>query len=289
MKDQEKYQRLISIMSAIVLITVFALSSFAAPQTNAQANKDGSKVAEEQAAQIAWDNDSAADLSQAAIKAAAMDEAAGQLAAATAQAEKPAPEAEWEPFDSARGDSGTSDDKPMATLTSARGAVTVNGSPAQTGATVMSGNAISTGPDGNAIVDLGSLGRLEIRPNTALTITLSPDKAEVKTQCGHTHVTVLHGTTSVTSTETKTIAEGQDVTIDGPAVLSEAANSDVAIGCADPTNPNAPASAPHGGYITGGKIGVIALLGVAGGIAAGIVTHGSSSSSSQSEASSIQR
>src|ERR1700752_3686686 len=48
------------------------------------------------------------------------------------------------------------------------GRITIDGNEAQSGVTVLSGSTVETGPDGYATIDLGSLGRIELQPNTAV-------------------------------------------------------------------------------------------------------------------------
>src|SRR5215831_4013094 len=84
--------------------------------------------------------------------------------------------------DSAQSPGG--DPTPAGTL-SGSGHITINGNPVQTGATVLSGNTIATGPDGNAIVDLGALGRIALRTNTEILLNLSYGNANVRlNRCG---------------------------------------------------------------------------------------------------------
>jgi len=65
------------------------------------------------------------------------------------------------------------------------GHITVNGNPVQSGATVLSGNTIATGPDGNAVIDLGKLGRIALKTNTEIVLTLSEGDANVRlNRCG---------------------------------------------------------------------------------------------------------
>ena len=79
------------------------------------------------------------------------------------------------------GDSGP----PPAGTLSGSGHITINGNPVQAGATVLSGNTIATGPDGNAIIDLGPLGRLALRTNTEITLNLSNGNTAVRLdRCG---------------------------------------------------------------------------------------------------------
>lgn len=65
------------------------------------------------------------------------------------------------------------------------GHATVNGKPSQTGATVRSGSVIETEPDGDVTIDLGPLGRIQIRPNTKIELQLAPDNCQVMMdRCG---------------------------------------------------------------------------------------------------------
>ena len=57
--------------------------------------------------------------------------------------------------------------------------ITVNGLGASTGASILTGATIETGADQSATVNLGSLGRLDIAPNTKLVLTYD-DKGNVK-------------------------------------------------------------------------------------------------------------
>src|SRR6476659_120555 len=60
------------------------------------------------------------------------------------------------------------------------GRITIDGNEAQSGVTVLSGSTVATGPDGYATIDLGSLGRIELQPNTTVLVTLSPNRVVVK-------------------------------------------------------------------------------------------------------------
>ena len=57
--------------------------------------------------------------------------------------------------------------------------ITINGLSASTGASILTGATIETGADQSATVNLGSLGRLDIAPNTKLVLTYD-DKGNVK-------------------------------------------------------------------------------------------------------------
>src|ERR1043166_6642424 len=57
--------------------------------------------------------------------------------------------------------------------------ITVNGSSVTTGASILTGATIETGADQSATVNLGSLGTLDIAPNTKLVLTYD-DNGNVK-------------------------------------------------------------------------------------------------------------
>ena len=76
--------------------------------------------------------------------------------------------------------------------------ITVNGNSAATGASIVTGATIETGADQSATVNLGSLGRLDIAPNTKLVLTYDEN--------GHIKVTLVYGCAVVTAKK-KTTAE----------------------------------------------------------------------------------
>ena len=57
--------------------------------------------------------------------------------------------------------------------------ISVNGLSANTGASIVTGATIETGADQSATVNLGSLGTLDIAPNTKLVLTYD-DQGNVK-------------------------------------------------------------------------------------------------------------
>ena len=70
----------------------------------------------------------------------------------------------------------------------------IDGVVAQSGATVQSGSEVATGADGDAAIDLGPLGRVQLRPNTAVRLMLSPNNCQVlMTKCGSLTQTVPAG------------------------------------------------------------------------------------------------
>jgi hypothetical protein len=69
--------------------------------------------------------------------------------------------------------------------------ITVNGLSAATGASIVTGAVIETGPDQAATVNLGPLGSLDIAPNTKLVLTYDEN--------GNVKVTVLFGCAILTA------------------------------------------------------------------------------------------
>jgi len=76
--------------------------------------------------------------------------------------------------------------------------ITVNGNSAATGASIVTGATIETGADQSATVNLGSLGTLDIAPNTKLVLTYDEN--------GHIKVTLIYGC-AVVAAKKKTTAE----------------------------------------------------------------------------------
>ncbi len=65
------------------------------------------------------------------------------------------------------------------------GRVTVDGREVQSGATVQNGNVVLTGPQGDAMIDFGGLGKIQLRPNTQIRLMLSPNTVHSQLEsCG---------------------------------------------------------------------------------------------------------
>ncbi|HEY7547318.1 MAG TPA: hypothetical protein VID27_20655 [Blastocatellia bacterium] len=76
------------------------------------------------------------------------------------------------------------------------GHATINNNVAQTGATVSSGSVIETGPDGDVTIDLGALGRIQMRPNTKIELRLAPGACQaLMDRCGSITQQVPSGVT----------------------------------------------------------------------------------------------
>lgn len=81
---------------------------------------------------------------------------------------------------------------------SSRGSVTINGNAAASGATVVTGNSIATGSDGYASIELGALGRIELKSHTAVTAILSPGSVPLNLDlCGSVTQTLPPGVAGV--------------------------------------------------------------------------------------------
>jgi hypothetical protein len=93
---------------------------------------------------------------------------------------------------------------------------TINGFSAISGATVFNSNRIRTGKDGAAIINLGRLGRIELGPETDMTLRISEASIGGELRSNHMVVSARTGISITVNT-----AEGI-VTTDGrqPAVLS---------------------------------------------------------------------
>lgn len=149
------------------------------------------------------------------------------------------------------------------TLTVKGGTVTINGNPAQTGATVTNGSVISTG-GGKAVIDLGAAGRVELGDHTTVTITCAGGTLEVKSTCsGKTEVKVVSGSAEVKAPTTATLAAGQKKTYDGSVDVTGSAGISLEIECEG--------GHKAGGLLVGpGLIGLLALLGVGAAVAVGV-------------------
>jgi len=157
------------------------------------------------------------------------------------------------------------------TLTVKTGQVSVNGNAAQSGATVMTGSTVSTSSNGSAIVDFGPAGRVEIEDGTSVTLTCVGGTFQVRTTCSRTEVEVKKGSVNVTAPTAATLNAGQKAKYSGAVELSGTGGAEVEVGC---EGPKAPAGAAGGPFISGGLIGLLALIGVGAGIALGVALGG---------------
>lgn len=166
------------------------------------------------------------------------------------------------------------------------GHIAIDGNDAQSGVTVLSGSTVATGPDGYAMIDLGSLGRIELQPNTALLVTFSPNRVVTKIAglgrvsqslpsgvIGQTTIDSGQARLAVTLGQVEVKSGRDQITLNaGQESPFNSSNEAVASGSAVFAVEQGPArtSSPGDDYISAGKVGVIALLVLAAG-ATGVV------------------
>jgi hypothetical protein len=138
--------------------------------------------------------------------------------------------------------------------------ITVNGLSANTGASILTGATIETGADQSATVNLGSLGLLDIAPNTKLVLTYDDN--------GNVKALIIFGCAILTA---KKKARGEVATEQGSAGKTDPAAGGVLEicfpqGAAAPTvgqgvavGAGAGAGAPAGGAVAGGPGGLFGL------------------------------
>ena len=96
------------------------------------------------------------------------------------------------------------------TLTVIAGRVSINGNAAQTGATVLTGSAISTDSKGKAAIDLGAAGRVELGESTAVTLICVGTSIEIRSNCSKIEVEVRRGTLEVKTPKAETLVAGKN-------------------------------------------------------------------------------
>lgn len=104
-----------------------------------------------------------------------------------------------------------------------KGQVTVNGERAVSNSTVVSGSKITTGSRSSAIIGLGSIGRVELQPETSLTLEYSDNSIVATLSSGKVRIANAAGiVTSVTTRSATVIGDSNSANI-----------FSVDIGCAD--------------------------------------------------------
>jgi hypothetical protein len=150
--------------------------------------------------------------------------------------------------------------------------ITVNGLSAATGASILSGATIETGADQSATVNLGTLGSLDIAPNTKLVLTFD-DQRNVKALIlyGCAILKAKKGTTGEVATEQGSAAKtdpaaGGVLDICSPqGATAPTVNQGAAAAAGAGAGPaTAPAAAGGGGLFGLGKAATIAILVSAG-------------------------
>lgn len=178
------------------------------------------------------------------------------------------------------------------------GRFTIDGEAAQPGASVLSGSVIATGPDSVATVDLGSLGRIELRPNTTIrlsfagnAVSVSLDNAgsiaqslpagvtgQVVLPSKSAKVSVARGEVAVKSSgNSRTLRAGEESMFDGAAEATS--NGDVVFVAEGSQSQTKGGSAPsRSTYVSAGYVGLLAMAGVASAVGLGVAFGGDSSS-----------
>jgi hypothetical protein len=106
------------------------------------------------------------------------------------------------------------------------GTLLVNGNAVQSGATVVSGSIVATDVNSDAVLDLGALGRINLRPSTEIRIVLSANRSEVELRrCGSMTQSVPTGVTTrvtVSTSQMMTVASSSgEVTVRGQVVTGD--------------------------------------------------------------------
>jgi hypothetical protein len=104
-----------------------------------------------------------------------------------------------------------------------RGTLLVNGNAVPSGATILNGSVVATDANSEAVLDLGALGRINLRPSTEIRILLSPNRSEVELRrCGSMTQSVPTGVLARVTTSTSqlyTVASSVgEATVRGKAV-----------------------------------------------------------------------
>ena len=136
--------------------------------------------------------------------------------------------------------------------------VMVNGNKATSGTTLVSGSQIQCPDKVGATVDLGALGRMDMAPKTAVTLSFNASSIFVQLRSGYVVLTTSKGVSGKVTTP-----EGKVFQTDSSKVSSVVAKSKDSVG------PETAAGAHTGGISTGAAVGVAgAGAAVVGGAAA---------------------
>ncbi len=146
--------------------------------------------------------------------------------------------------------------------------ITVNGIPANSGATILPGATIETGDQVGATVNLGSLGSLDIAPNTKLQLTFNSNGTiEVSLIEGCVILRVKEGTFGAINT-----SEGRVVSND--QTRKEAAVLDICLPKGAPAAIINQGAAANAGAGAGGAGGTVAAQGLSGAVVGGLIAGG---------------
>jgi hypothetical protein len=173
------------------------------------------------------------------------------------------------------------------------GRFSIDGEEVPSGATVLSGSKIATGPDGNATIDLGPLGRIELRPNTTITLVLSSNSVQVEMSgegalaqwlpsgvegqvrtSTQVRFLVTRGQAEVKSAQkTRKLSAGEAGTFNEPAE-AVASGDAVLIAESGASKPKAGAGSTGSASsrtVSAGPLGAVVLTGLAGAVAWGVM------------------
>jgi hypothetical protein len=105
--------------------------------------------------------------------------------------------------------------QPMGILTVISGKVDLNGNPAQSGLTILTDSKIATDSKGDAVIDIGALGRVELYESTKILLAFTPVQVTVRSDCNKTGIRVIRGKVEVRSPKSQTLLEGEEETYAG--------------------------------------------------------------------------
>lgn len=159
---------------------------------------------------------------------------------------------------------GPADGTPTGVLTGS-GLITLNGNPTRSGATIFSGSTIATGEDGVASIDLGHLGRVVLRPQSSVMLTLAADSVGARVLCQKVRIAVTRGQVEVKSPEIASIRAGEEGRYTGTTEAFTLGGTNFLIECGE---------RKFAGYIYPPLAGVLGMVAIAGGITTGIVAGG---------------
>lgn len=181
------------------------------------------------------------------------------------------------------------------------GHFTIDGEEAQPGASVLSGSTIATGSDGNAVIDLGSLGRIELRPNTTIKVAFAGNSVSVSLDHAgsmaqslptgvagqlillgeHARLSVVRGEVEVNSAgNARTLHTGEQSTFNNPAEVITTGDAVLVADRSSADKHEDDAAPSHGKYVSGGTAGVIAMAGVATAVTIGVIAGSGNNRSS---------
>lgn len=141
------------------------------------------------------------------------------------------------------------------------GSATVNDIEMESGATITSGSKIETGSS-SAVIDLGPLGRIEIRPHTSIVLVFAAGMVSIKNLCSPFEVDVVRGQAQVRegSDAPETRVPGEDEELDESGEVTTTGGTNLILDCDDD-----PAA-----YIGPGLGGILGMIGVGAAIFVGI-------------------